>query len=113
MVTPRKRWIHINTNTSASILSLTCKKTKAREGSLISYKIMEKVILKNTEKHMEGKAVLSHSQHSLMRGKFFLSNLIFFHKRVTHKVDQRKPVDEIFLDFNKYPYGQGVQYSAV
>ncbi|NXA15334.1 CADH7 protein, partial [Sapayoa aenigma] len=48
----------------------------------------------------KGNAVMGHSQHSFMRGKPCLSNLIYFYDRVTHLVDQGKPVDVIFLDFS-------------
>ncbi|KAJ7406126.1 RNA-directed DNA polymerase from mobile element jockey-like protein [Pitangus sulphuratus] len=59
--------------------------------------VMEKIILGIIEKYLKGNAVIGHSQHGFMRGKSCLSNLISFYDKV---VDQRKPVDEIFLDFS-------------
>ncbi|KAJ7418003.1 rna-directed dna polymerase from mobile element jockey-like [Pitangus sulphuratus] len=58
-------------------------------------KVMEKIILGNIEKHLKDNAVFGHSQHSFMRGKSCLSNLISYHDKVTHLVDQGKPVDVI------------------
>ncbi|KAJ7411531.1 hypothetical protein WISP_102360 [Willisornis vidua] len=64
---------------------------------------MEKIILGSIEKHLKDNADFSHSQHGFMRGKSCLSNLISFYDKVTHPVDQGKPVvkDVIFLDFSK------------
>ncbi|KAJ7405771.1 RNA-directed DNA polymerase from mobile element jockey-like protein [Pitangus sulphuratus] len=64
-------------------------------------KLMEKIILGNTEKHLKDNAVTGHRQHGFRRGKSCLSNLISFYDKVTHLADQRKPVDVIFLDFSK------------
>ncbi|KAJ7413878.1 RNA-directed DNA polymerase from mobile element jockey-like protein [Pitangus sulphuratus] len=64
-------------------------------------KVMEKIILGSIEKHLKDNAVIGHSQHGFMRGKFCLSNLVSFYDKVTHLVDQGKPVDAIFLDFSK------------
>lgn len=64
-------------------------------------KVMEKIILGDIEKHLNDNAAVGHSQDSFMRVKSCLSNLISFYDRVTHLVDQGKPVDVIFLDFSK------------
>ncbi|KAK4816551.1 hypothetical protein QYF61_017752 [Mycteria americana] len=58
-------------------------------------KIMEQVILGVTEKHLRDNAVIGHSQHRFTRGK---SCLISFYDKVTHLVDQGRPVDVILLD---------------
>ena len=62
---------------------------------------MEKVILGVIEKHLRDNAVIGHSQHRFMRGKSCLANLISFYDKVTHLVDQGKPVDVMALDFSK------------
>ncbi|KAJ7415951.1 hypothetical protein WISP_75089 [Willisornis vidua] len=62
---------------------------------------MEKIILGCAEKHLKNNAVIGHSQHDFMRGKFCLPNLIFFYGKVTHLAGQGKPVNVIFLDFSK------------
>ncbi|GAB0181631.1 mitochondrial enolase superfamily member 1 [Grus japonensis] len=64
-------------------------------------KIMEKIMLGVIEKHVEDNAVIGHSQHGFVRGRACLTNLVSFYDKVTHLVDQGKPVDVIFLDFSK------------
>lgn len=75
--------------------------------------IMDKIILGVIEKHMKDTADICHSQPG------FMSNLISFYDKVTHPVDQGKPVDVIFLDFHEvfdtlsqYPSGLNVQNAA-
>lgn len=57
---------------------------------------MEEMILGSAEKHLEDNAGISHSQHSFMRGKSCLLNLISFCDRVTHLFDLGKPLDVTF-----------------
>ncbi|GAB0206716.1 mitochondrial enolase superfamily member 1 [Grus japonensis] len=64
-------------------------------------KIMEKIMLGVIEKHLKDNAVIGHSQHGFVRGRACLTNLVSFYDKVTHLVDQGKPVDVIFLDFSK------------
>ncbi|KAK4816993.1 hypothetical protein QYF61_025913 [Mycteria americana] len=64
-------------------------------------KVMEKVILGVTEKQLRDNADIGHSQHGFMRGRSCLTNLISFYDKVTHLVDQRKPVDVGLWDFSK------------
>ncbi|GAB0204012.1 mitochondrial enolase superfamily member 1 [Grus japonensis] len=65
-------------------------------------KIMEKIMLGVIEKHLkDNNAVIGHSQHGFVRGRACLTNLVSFYDKVTHLVDQGKPVDVIFLDFSK------------
>ncbi|GAB0179592.1 mitochondrial enolase superfamily member 1 [Grus japonensis] len=64
-------------------------------------KIMEKIMLGVIKKHLKDNAVIGHSQHGFQRGRACLTNLVSFYDKVTHLVDQGKPVDVIFLDFSK------------
>ncbi|NXB47098.1 RTJK polymerase, partial [Leucopsar rothschildi] len=64
-------------------------------------KIMEKIILRDTEELQKVNSVIGHSQHSFMEGKSCLSKLTSFYDRVSHLEDQGKPVDVVFLDFSK------------
>ncbi|GAB0205052.1 mitochondrial enolase superfamily member 1 [Grus japonensis] len=64
-------------------------------------KIMEKIMLGVIKKHLKDNAVIGHSQHGFVRGRACLTNLVSFYDKVTHLVDQGKPVDVIFLDFSK------------
>ncbi|KAJ7422591.1 hypothetical protein BTVI_13531 [Pitangus sulphuratus] len=58
----------------------------------VTGKIMEKIILRVIEKHLKDNAVIGQSQHSFMRGKSCLSNLISL--------------------YEKDPSGQNVQYTT-
>ncbi|GAB0184195.1 mitochondrial enolase superfamily member 1 [Grus japonensis] len=64
-------------------------------------KIMEKITLGVIKKHLKDNTVIGHSQHGFMRGRACLTNLVSFYDKVTHLVDQGKPVDVIFSDFSK------------
>ncbi|KAJ7420328.1 RNA-directed DNA polymerase from mobile element jockey-like protein [Pitangus sulphuratus] len=64
-------------------------------------KVMEKIILGSIGKHLKDNTVIGHSQHGYMRGKSCLSNPISFDDKITHLVDQGKPLDVVFLDFSK------------
>lgn len=66
--------------------------------TLLSGKIMEKIILEIAEKCFRSNTVVGHSERRLMRRK---SSLISFYDKVTHLGDQGKTVDVIFLDFRK------------
>lgn len=59
-------------------------------------KFVEKIILKCFDKHLKENAVMCHSQPGFVRGKSGFSNLISFHDKVTHLVDQGKTIDVIF-----------------
>jgi len=50
-------------------------------------KIIEKVILGITEKHLKDNAVIGHSQLGFIKGKSCLMNLISFYDKVTHLAD--------------------------
>ena len=41
------------------------------------------------------------SQHGFMNGRSCLRNLISFHDKVIHLVDEGKAVDVVYLDFSK------------
>lgn len=72
--------------------------------TLLSGKIMEKIILEIAEKCFRGNAVVGHSEHRLMRRKSSLMNLISFYDKVTHLGDQGKTVDVIFFYFRNAFY---------
>ncbi|KAK4806855.1 hypothetical protein QYF61_012576 [Mycteria americana] len=64
-------------------------------------KIMEKIILGATERHLKNNAIIRHSQHGFTKGKSCLTNLISSYDKVTCLVDKGKVVDVVFLDFSK------------
>lgn len=85
--------------------------------TLVPCKIREKIVLGHTEKHLKDSAVIDHSLSRFTRGKSCLTILIFYDK-VTHLVDQGKPIDIIFSEssnvycFSQCPSGQNVQHTA-
>ncbi|KAJ7406481.1 rna-directed dna polymerase from mobile element jockey-like [Willisornis vidua] len=67
----------------------------------VTGKVMDKIILGNTEKHLKDNTVNECSQQSFMRGKSCSSNLISFYDKLTHLADQGQTVDVDFLDFSE------------
>lgn len=79
---------------------------RARKNTLVNYRlvnlptvpgrIMEKILLGITEKHLKDNAVIGHRQLGFMRCKPCLRNIIDklnFYDKVMHLVDQGQPVD--------------------
>lgn len=64
-------------------------------------RIMEKIMLGVTEIHLKDNVVTGHSQQKIMRERSQLTNLISFHDKFFHLVDQVKPVDVTLLDLVK------------
>ncbi|KAJ7424563.1 RNA-directed DNA polymerase from mobile element jockey-like protein [Willisornis vidua] len=65
-------------------------------------KVMEKKYSgRYGNQHLNDNTVIGHSQHSFMRGKSCLSNLISFYDEGTHLADHRKQFDVISMDFSK------------
>ncbi|KAK4810929.1 hypothetical protein QYF61_013337 [Mycteria americana] len=64
-------------------------------------KIIGKLTLDATERHLKDNAIIRHSQHGFTKGKSCLTTLISFYDKVTHPVDEGKAVDVVFLHFSK------------
>ncbi|GAB0181750.1 hypothetical protein GRJ2_000640300 [Grus japonensis] len=62
---------------------------------------MEQVILSAITWHVQKNQVIGPSQHGFMKGRSCSTNLISFHDKVTHLVDEGKAVDVVYLDFRK------------
>lgn len=69
--------------------------------TLVSGKIMEKIVLGVTGKHLKDNVVIDHSHNGFIRGRSCLTNFISFCNKVTHIVDQEDPVDMISVHFSK------------
>ncbi|GAB0203241.1 mitochondrial enolase superfamily member 1 [Grus japonensis] len=63
-------------------------------------KVMEQIILSAIKQHVQDNQVIRPSQHGFMKGRSYLTNLIFYDK-VTCLVDEGNAVDVVYLDFNK------------
>ncbi|KAK4832453.1 hypothetical protein QYF61_023177 [Mycteria americana] len=63
-------------------------------------KVMEQIILSAITWHVQDNQVIRPSQHGFMKGRSCLNNLISFHDKVTHFVDEGKAVDVVYLDFS-------------
>ncbi|KAK4827625.1 hypothetical protein QYF61_019835 [Mycteria americana] len=64
-------------------------------------KIMQKIILSTTERHLKNNAIIRQSQRRFTKGKSCSTNLISFYDKVTHLVDEGKAVDVVPLAFSK------------
>ena len=71
--------------------------------SLTSYlgKILESILKESIVVHLSAHSLLNVSQHGFLSNKSCLTNLLEFLEYVTDAVDQGKPVDVIYLDFQK------------
>ncbi|PKU49695.1 rna-directed dna polymerase from mobile element jockey-like [Limosa lapponica baueri] len=64
-------------------------------------KIMERIILSELSRQVQGSQGIGASQHGFMKGRSCLTNLISFYDHVTRLLDQGKAVDVAYLDFGK------------
>ncbi|PKU40409.1 rna-directed dna polymerase from mobile element jockey-like [Limosa lapponica baueri] len=64
-------------------------------------KIMERIILSELSRQVQGSQGIRASQHGFMKGRSCLTNLISFYDHVTQPQDRGKAVDVICLDFGK------------
>ena len=74
-----------------------------RPVSLTSYlgKILEAILKESILDHLSSHSLLNVSQHGFLSNKSCLTNLLEFLEYVTDAVDHGKPVDVIYLDFQK------------
>ena len=62
---------------------------------------MEQTIVSPIAQQIQDSQVIRPSQHEFTKGKSCLTNLISFHDKATHLVDEGKAVDVVYLDFSK------------
>ena len=64
-------------------------------------KIFESIIRDNMIEHINVNKLINDSQHGFMKKRSCLTNLLEFLEFVTNYIDQGKPIDVIYLDFQK------------
>ncbi|PKU33959.1 rna-directed dna polymerase from mobile element jockey-like [Limosa lapponica baueri] len=64
-------------------------------------KIMERIILSELSRQVQGSQGIRASQHGFMKGRSCLTNLISFYDHGTRLLDRGKAVDVVYLDFCK------------
>ena len=64
-------------------------------------KILEKIIKEDLLQYLESNKLIFETQHGFRNKKSCLTNLLEFTKFVSDKMDEGKPVDVIYLDFQK------------
>ena len=69
--------------------------------TLVSGKVMERIILSVVTQHVQDNQGIRPSQHGFMKGRSCLTNLITFYDWVTTLVNKGKAVDVVYLDFSK------------
>ncbi|GAB0176255.1 mitochondrial enolase superfamily member 1 [Grus japonensis] len=62
---------------------------------------MEQTVVSPIAQQIQDSQVIRPSQHVFTKGKSCLTNLISFHDKVTHLVDEGKAVDVVYLDFSR------------
>jgi len=92
----------------ANVTPLFKKGSKSEPGnyrpvSLTSYigKILEAILKVNIVRHITVHSLINASQHGFLSRRSCLTNLLEFLEYVTSALEQNKPVDVIYLDFQK------------
>ena len=62
---------------------------------------MEQIILSEITQHVQDYQRIIPSQHGVMKGRSWLTNLISFCDQMTSLVEEGKAVDVVYLDFSK------------
>ena len=64
-------------------------------------KLLESIIKKQMVRHLEENNLLLSSQHGFLYGRSCLTNLLEYLEYITSEIDNKKPVDVVYLDFSK------------
>ena len=63
--------------------------------------MLEAIIARAIRKHLDEHKLIRHSQHGFSRGKFCLTNLFSFYRKVFEIIDKEDEYDIVYLDFSK------------
>ena len=63
--------------------------------------MLESIIKQKLVHHLESQDVIKPSQHGFRSGRSCLTNLLEYLEYVTTQIDNRQPVDCVYLDFSK------------
>ena len=64
-------------------------------------KMLQSIIKEEIARHLDINCPIGKTQHGFMKGRPCLTNLVEFFEDVTSSVDNGKPVDVVYLDFQK------------
>ena len=67
----------------------------------VSGKVMEPIISGTIMDQLKVNQGIRPSQHGFTNGRSCLTNLLSFHDKLTHLLDENKAVDVVYLDFSK------------
>ena len=67
----------------------------------VSGKLMERLVRNTIVEHMTSNNLFSESQHSFLKGKSCVTQLLEYLENITEAMDNGKDVDFIYLDFCK------------
>ena len=63
---------------------------------------MEAILRDQIIKHLETYNIIRDSHNGFRKGGSCLTNLLYFYEDMHGKIDNKKPVEIIYLDFEKY-----------
>ena len=92
----------------ANVTPIYKKGSKSKPGNYrpvsltsIPCKVMESIIRDHIVDHLDYNNLIANSQHGFLKSRSCVTNLLTFLEVVTEAVDNSKPVDLVYLDFEK------------
>ena len=64
-------------------------------------RVMEQIILSTITPYVQDNWGIRPSQHAVMKGRSFFTNLVSFYNKMTHPVGVGKVIDVVYLDLSK------------
>ena len=64
-------------------------------------RVFERILKEELTCYLETNGLIKDSQHGFIRGKSCLTNLLMYTEKITSNIDNKIPVDVVYLDFSK------------